>query len=190
MVKAIIFDCFGVLVTEAWLPFKQKHFGHDPALLEHATRISHQADRGLISRQEAISQTAELAGITPAEFTDAIGHNVPNEELFDYLRQLKACYKIGFLSNISDDYLHQIFNEEHLALFDGMELSYKTGVIKPSAGAYGNAATGLGVEAGECVMIDDQPGNVEGARRAGMQAVLYKNMDQLKQDLPPLLKAS
>lgn len=190
MVKAVIFDCFGVLVTEAWLPFKQKHFGHDPELLEQVTQISHRADKGLIDRQSAISQTAELAGITPAEFVRAIGQNVPNEELFDYLRELKPHYKIGFLSNISDDYLHQLFDKDHLELFDHLELSYKTGIIKPSALAYENAAAGLGVAAEECIMVDDQPGNVAGAERAGMQAVLFKNTSQLKEELAPLLEAS
>jgi hypothetical protein len=97
MVKAIIFDCFGVLATEAWLPFKAKYFGHDPELMERVSDISHQADKGLISREAAIQATAELAGISPAEFSRAIGRNVPDEELFAYLRELKPYYKLGFL---------------------------------------------------------------------------------------------
>jgi FMN phosphatase YigB (HAD superfamily) len=189
MVKAIVFDCFGVLVTEGWLPFKKKHFSHDKELFDKVTEISHQADKGLIERDDAINQIAESAGITAKQFRDEVFNNVPNEELFDYLRELKPHFKLGFLSNISDDYLHQIFADGHLSLFDHLELSYKTGVIKPSAGAYENAAAGLGVAVNECVMVDDQERNITGAHEAGMQAVLYKNVSQLKEDLAALLKA-
>lgn len=188
MVEAIIFDCFGVLVTEGWLPFKQKYFGHDRDLFDKVTDIGHQADKGLIDRVDAIRQTAELAGISPEQFREEVFNNVPNDELFEYLRELKPSYKLGFLSNISDDYLHQLFKDEHLSLFDHMELSYKTGVIKPLAGAYENAAAGLGVAVNKCVMVDDQERNVAGAREAGMQAILYKNVSQLRNELEPLLR--
>lgn len=188
MVKAIIFDCFGVLATEGWLPFKSKYFGDNPELFARATEIGHQADKGLMDRGEAVRQTSELAGVTPAEFLDEVGRNVPNEELFSYMKELKPGYRLGFLSNISDNYLHQIFPDDHLALFDHLELSYKSGVIKPEAGAYRNAAAGLGLEPAECVMVDDQERNVAGAREAGMKAVLYKNVDQLREDLAPLLE--
>jgi HAD superfamily hydrolase (TIGR01509 family) len=189
MAKAVIFDCFGVLATEAWLPFKKEHFGHDAALMERVTDISHQADKGLISQEDAVRQTAELAGITQAEFRQAIGGNVPDEELFDYLRELKPDYKLGFLSNISDDYLHKMFTPEHLSLFDAITLSYKSGYIKPEPEAYKNAAGQLGVTIGECVMVDDQERNITGAREAGMQAVLYKDVGQLRRELGSMLQA-
>ena len=32
MVKAIVFDCFGVLATETLAPFREKYFGSDPQL--------------------------------------------------------------------------------------------------------------------------------------------------------------
>jgi HAD superfamily hydrolase (TIGR01549 family) len=189
MIRAVIFDCFGVLTTEAWLAFKAQHFGHDPSLMQRVTEISHQADRGLISLDDAVQQTAELAGISADEFRRANGGNVPNQELFDYLKLLKPKYKLGLLSNISDDYLQQIFKPEQLSLFDGIELSYKTGVIKPQPGAYENAANRLGFTVEECVMVDDQERNVTGAREAGMKAVLYENFVQFKTELEKLLAA-
>jgi FMN phosphatase YigB (HAD superfamily) len=189
MIRAVIFDCFGVLATEAWLAFKTQHFGHDPKLMKQVTDISHQADRGLISLDDAVQQTAELAGISPDEFRRAKGGNVPNEELFAYLNTLKPKYKLGLLSNISDDYLRKIFEPEQLAMFDGIELSYKTGVIKPQASAYENAAKRLGLPVEGCVMVDDQQRNVTGALEAGMKAVLYENFEQFRAELEKLLAA-
>lgn len=187
MTKAIIFDCFGVLATEAWLPFKAKHFGHDPDLMDQVNHISWQADRGLISRREAIAATAELAHITPAEFSQAINRNVPNEALFDYIRQLKQKYKIGLLSNVSDDYFQEIFTKEQLGLFDAISMSFKNGHIKPEPQAFEIIAEELGVAISECVFIDDNERNIVGAKATGGRAVLYKDFEQLKPELEKLL---
>ena len=188
MIKAIIFDCFGVLTTEAWLPFKAKYFGHDPELMDEVDDISMQANMGLISREEAMQGTSKLAGLTPAEAFNAIDRNVPNEELFDYIRELKADYKLGILSNISDNRLHQIFEPDQLALFDTIILSFKEGFIKPQPEAFKAAAEQLGIETSECVLIDDQERNISGAKSTGMKAILYKDVEQLKRELEPLLK--
>jgi len=189
MIKAVIFDCFGVLATEAWIPFKAKYFGHDPKLMSEVNNISWQANRGLISREEAIRDTAKLAGITPKEFVEAIDLNVPDEELFAYIRELKAKYKLGLLSNIAGDYLHMIFSPDHLALFDAISLSFKKGFIKPQAQAFETIAKELGVEPEACVFIDDQKRNIDGAIKAGMSALLYHGAAQLRQELGALLKA-
>jgi FMN phosphatase YigB (HAD superfamily) len=188
MVKAIVFDCFGVLATEAWLPFKAKYFADNRDLYEQASDIAKQANRGLISHQDFIAQAAELAGIGYDEASAYISRNVADEELFSYLRELKKKYKLGFLSNIAGNYLHMIFSDEQLALFDIVELSYKSGYIKPEAGAYENMAKRLDVAIGETVLVDDSQRNITGAEQAGMQAILYSDVEQLKLELRPLLK--
>jgi len=187
MTKAIIFDCFGVLATEAWLPFKAKYFGHDPDLLAQVEAISWQANRGIIRRDTAIQQTAKLAGLAVEDVIQAIDRNAPNEELFAYIRELEKEYKIGLLSNIAGNFLYQIFTDEHLALFDVVSLSFEKGYAKPQARAFETIAEELDVEPAECVLVDDQERNITGAREAGMKAILYKNVPQLKKDLAKLL---
>jgi putative hydrolase of the HAD superfamily len=44
-------------------------------------------------------------------------------------------------------------------------------VAKPDPRIYRIAAERLEVETGDCLFVDDQPGFVEGARAAGMDAV-------------------
>lgn len=187
MIKAVVFDCFGVLVTEAWLPFKAKYFGDDPALMDQATEISHRANSGLISQADFINQVAELAGVTPDEVSAFISRNVPDEKLFEYIKELKTDYKIGFLSNIAADYLRRMFSAEQLELFDDISLSFEHGFVKPQPEAYQRAAEGLGVPIEQAIMVDDQERNVTGAREAGMQAILYKDFDQFNAELKELL---
>lgn len=189
MIKAIIFDCFGVLATEAWLPFKAKYFGHDSDLYEQASQLSHRADTGQINYREFLSEVARLANITPEKAHSEIARNAPNEELFQYLGKLKKQYKLGMLSNVAAGYMENIFTPDQLALFDSINRSYESGFIKPQGQAYTIAADDLGFDVSECILIDDQERQVTGAREAGMQAILYENTEQLKQDLPKLLQA-
>lgn len=190
MIKAILFDCFGVLATDAWLPFKKQYFGNDPKLYRQASDLVSQANSGLIDYETFISSVADLAGVDSATVHRAITRNVPNDELFDYIRELKQDYKIGFLSNIAGDRLKQIFTADQLALLDVIELSYKTGFIKPQAEAYRNIAQQLGVAVDECVFVDDQERQVAGAHQIGMPAILYQDFEQFRTSLDRLLKTT
>ena len=189
MAKAIIFDCFGVLTSEGWLPFKAKYFGNNPELYDQATQLIRQANSGLMSQEHFIASVAKLAGITPAEAQNSIRKNVPNEPLLKYIQQLKLKYKIGLLSNVASNFLDQLFTSDQLNLFDEISLSYVTKALKPQARAFELIADRLNVRLNEAVLIDDQYANVTGARSIGMQAVLYQgDVNQFKQELEKLLE--
>ncbi|MEO7364095.1 MAG: HAD-IA family hydrolase, partial [Candidatus Saccharimonadales bacterium] len=186
MIRAIIFDCFGVLTTDAWLPFKNQHFGHDPELLSQATDLNKQADGGLISTAEFIRNIAELAQMPEQRVLHIVTNNVANGELFELVTELKSDYKIGLLSNASMNYLSDLFTDEQIALFEVTALSYQTNFVKPMAEAYLDIAERLDVVPSECVLIDDQERFVTGAREAGMQAIWYHDNDQLQAELSTL----
>jgi putative hydrolase of the HAD superfamily len=48
-----------------------------------------------------------------------------------------------------------------------------TGILKPDARAYALCTDQLGVAPTECVFVDDQMRNVDGARSAGMLALWF-----------------
>jgi HAD superfamily hydrolase (TIGR01509 family) len=187
MIRAIIFDCFGVLTTDAWLPFKNKFFAQDEALMARASELNKQSDAGFISYQSFLDEIGAMAGMTGSEVKLAISNNIPNIELFDYLRQLKDDYKIGLLSNASDDWLENLFTPEQAALFDAQALSYETHYSKPASEAYKTIADRLNVAVGDCIFIDDQERFVSGASEAGMFGIYFKDNAQLKIELDRLL---
>lgn len=188
MVRAIIFDCFGVLVTEGWLSFKQRYFGKDAALEQEATDLRRQVDAGLMSYGEFAERIATLAGVTQGAFRAAIEQNAPNEELFDYIEgRFKPRYKIGLLSNAASNRLESLFGARRAEMFDEVALSFETGAIKPDARAYAEIAAKLGVEPAECIFVDDQERHISGARDAGMQAVLYEDFGQFKGEIELIL---
>jgi HAD superfamily hydrolase (TIGR01509 family) len=43
---------------------------------------------------------------------------------------------------------------------------------------------------GECIFVDDRSLNVESARRAGMRAIQYQNVEQLREELHRTLTMS
>lgn len=188
MILAIIFDCFGVLTTEGWLPFKQKYFGHDPQLLQQATDLSKRLNSGNLSYGEFLDSVADLASVPTADARSALERNVANEELFAYIHtRLQGRYKLSILSNAGGKTLRELFTSEQLQPFEEAELSFETGYVKPDPRAYENAASNLGVAPQQCVFIDDQERHCTAARDLGMKAICYQDFEQFKRELEPML---
>lgn len=187
-IEAIIFDCFGVLAVDGWLPFKQRYFGADSAVLEEVSELNRQTDAGLLPYDDFVTIIAEKAGVEPATFRQAIEQTVVNDELLDYIAtELKPNYKIGMLSNVAGHWLEQKFSDQHRQLFDGTILSAQTGYIKPDPRAYQAVLDQLGIEPAAAVFVDDREGNCSGARAIGMHAIRYQSLPQFKRELTEVL---
>lgn len=188
MIKAIIFDCFGVLCNDGWLPLKRQYFGHDQALFEQAGDLNRQVDAGLADYQVFLQTIADLAGISPAEVRRRIEANPPNQELFDYITsELKPNYKLGLLSNAGANWLDDLFSQTQIDLFDAVALSYETGVTKPQPEAYRIIARRLEVAPEDCLFIDDQPAFCEAAEAVGMTALAYHSVEKLRAEAARVL---
>lgn len=183
-VQAVIFDCFGVLASDGWLKFKREFFGDAPNKMERATELNHMLDAGLMDYRDFLHEVGSLAGVAAVDLERRMKSVVANDELFLFIQEhLKPQYKIGLLSNVSDDWLFSLFSPDQRAVFDATALSHELGVIKPNPLAYETIALRLGVPESACVFLDDQPQNVTGARDVGMQAVHFKNLDQATDEL-------
>ena len=80
----------------------------------------------------------------------------------------------------------EFFLELRYEMFDVPIFSCAEGACKPQKEIYEISARKLTAPAGGCVLIDDKPAFVDGARRAGMQGIVYENLAQVKQDLVTL----
>jgi epoxide hydrolase-like predicted phosphatase len=189
-VKAIIFDCFGVLVEASLEPFCRKYFGNDANKIAQVKFLDTQANSGLMTYMAFVAELARLANISVDEAQQFLDSNPANEELLTYIRDiLKPHYKIGVLSNASDNWLAELFTPGQLKLFDDVVLSFEHGLIKPDPAIFRLAAQRLGVQLAECIFIDDIPRYCNGAARAGMQSICYESVPQLKAALANLVLA-
>lgn len=187
-IKAIIFDCFGVLVGSGLEPFLYDFFRDDPAKMEAAHELDHKANMGHISYGQLIDAYSELSGVTADEVRRRLDENPPNRLLLNYIEtELKPNYKIGMLSNAADNWLKELFTHDQLALFDEVVLSCEVGMIKPDERIFELAAIRLEVLPEECVMVDDIERYAVAAHDAGMQALHYQSFDVFKYELEDLL---
>ncbi len=185
MVKAIVFDCFGVLTEDGWLAFV--HQWVTPDTLDAANYLNHQLDVAMIAYPDFLDQIAVLTGASKDEVNKMIRrYHHRNAALLTYITQLKKHYKIGLLSNIGGNYLAEFLTKEDLTLFDAMSLSCETGFLKPNSEAYQDICTKLDTLPEEAIFIDDREGYCEGARTVGLQAVHYTGVSALRRELAKL----
>jgi HAD superfamily hydrolase (TIGR01549 family) len=190
MVRAIIFDCFGVIITDALKLVIDELDTENSVLSQQIMDIIHANNRGLLDNRASNEQIAGLLGIGVDEWRSRIEHGeAKDDHVLAYARELKGReYKTALLSNIGRESLSRRFTKEELqADFDVVVASGDVGVMKPDPAIYIHTAKLLGVEPDECVMIDDREAHCIGARAVGMQAVCYDNLRDARQTLEQLL---
>ena len=187
MVKGIIFDCYGVLVHGS-LQYLRSLAPDRNGLLAF-NDLTHAADQGYVSQAEYIEQASQLLGKSKHEIHDIIvGREMRNQQMVDYVTELHSKFKVAILSNIGRGSIHRLFSDVELSgLFDAVILSSEVGMTKPGIEIYEYAADRLSLSTDMCVMVDDTSVNVEGAQMAGMQGILFKDMEQVKRDIEQLV---
>lgn len=95
-------------------------------------------------------------------------HIAGMEELICDLKE--EGYGVYLLSNAGESFARYEAQLPARACFDGMVVSCYEHVVKPDARIYRTLLERFGLEAGECLFVDDTPRNVLGARRVGMRA--------------------
>ena len=77
---------------------------------------------------------------------------------------------------------------EQEKLFDVVMLSGNEKFAKPDKEIFALVCERLGVALDEAIMIDDMQNNCDVAKNLGMQAICYKDFEQLQSEINPLLK--
>jgi len=185
MTEAIVFDCFGVLITDALETMVAKVRDDQPEVAKQIVDIVRATAWGHISRQDSSETIAALLGIPMNEYFNRLKQGeIKNEELLRYITELRGRYKTALLSNISIGGLAVRFTAEELAQhFDVVVASGELGCAKPDAQIYQITAERLGIPLSKCVFIDDRVDYCEGSRAAGMPAIVYTSNGQLLGEL-------
>ena len=188
--RAVIFDCFGVLTTDGWKQLREEFFAHDNAKMQHAIDIDKAVNAGYINYDEFIAEIVRMSGLSERDVRDRLNGSMPNKMLFEYIRdELKPDYKIGMLSNAAGDWLNELFEPWQVRLFDEAVLSYQVGAVKPEPAMYQAVLERLGVMPEESVFIDDSERYVAAAQDLGMQGIYHQDTNQTIAKLKELLHA-
>lgn len=174
MARGVIFDCFGVLYGTSFDRIKAMA---PPDRVADVADLHNQVDYGFIDQSDYIAGVAEIMEQTPEEIAAIIRQeHVQNADLLEYIRTLRQSHKVALLSNVGRGGFDGVFTEQELEdTFDAVVLSFEEGIIKPHPHIFQVAALRLGLQPGDCMMVDDIESNVEGARAAGLTAQLHTN---------------
>ncbi len=197
-IKAVLWDLGGVILrTEDW---SARHDWEAELGLERGElhRLVFEGEQGrlaalgLSDAEQVWSSIGKKLSLSAARLArlreDFWSGDRLDGRLTEIIRSLRPAYKTGLLSNAWPDVRHLLEGNWKLAdAFDVIVLSCEVGIVKPDPRIYQLALDELKLTAGEVVFIDDFQRNIEGARRAGMQAILFKDFDQAVEALNRLL---
>jgi glucose-1-phosphatase len=186
MIRGIIFDCFGVLY--------QGSIAHLQELAPVSKRaelanLSLSSDYGFLSREEYLAQISELLGKSTTDIEAIMqADHIRNEALIAYVRSLRPMYKVAMLSNVGRGVIERLFSADELAeLFDVVVLSSEVGMVKPDVKIFNFTSDKIGILAEDCLMVDDLEININAARQAGMQGVVFTTTHEFISAIPTLL---
>jgi len=108
---------------------------------------------------------------------------VPREDMFSMAARLrKNGYKTALLSN-TEAVAMQYFYQLQYDMFDVLVFSCAEGTRKPEKKIYELTIQRLGSRPGQSVFIDDKPEYINGAKEAGLNTILFENINRLKNAL-------
>src|SRR5665213_497026 len=124
MIKAIIFDCYGVLTKSTWQEFWSSL--PTPNMREQARVLNRAYDGAVISEEDFSTKLQSLTKRSKSEIQKIFFDEDPskNTELIDYIRTLKPKYKTAILSNIATSWVEDyLLTDDEKELFDAMVFS-------------------------------------------------------------------
>jgi len=195
-IKVFLFDLGGVLLDVDYhktiTAFAQLGVANPSELYNQfgQNQLFDQYEKGEVSSDYFIQQLKPLTndGVSEAQVIEAwnamIG-DFPIEKL-DFITRLSKHHKCFLLSNTNQIHLEKVVvNLKHTPyekledLFVKCFYSHLIGKRKPDVDTFNWVINQMGVKAGETLFIDDSPQHINGAKKAGLQTVYYKETADL-----------
>jgi epoxide hydrolase-like predicted phosphatase len=200
-VRAVIFDLGGVLVRTEDRTLRTQlaeRLGltyNELSALIFDSPSAHQATKGEITAAEHWEAIQEALSVPQDEIIKVKqgfwGGDRLDENLVNYLRDLRPQYKTALLSNAWDDLRQMLEGEWKIDdAFDEIIISAEVGLAKPDPRIYQRVIADLDVVPAEAVFVDDFPENVAGASLQGLHAIHFNDSDQALRDLSHLLETN
>ena len=195
MYKNVIFDLGGVMVDFAPKDFLLERFCNT-AVEEKVYRLTfgsktwQQLDAGLCTRSEGnhAMLTAAQAEHCAFEVQEVLENWTSilhlRRRMVELVRRLKNHgYCVYYLSNIPEDTLNLLMSRGLEGVFDGGVASCHVHINKPDPRIYKCLLDQYGLNASECIFIDDSRANVQTAFQLGMNSI------HMKDSVDPLVRS-
>jgi dTDP-4-dehydrorhamnose reductase len=164
-IDALLIDCVGALMTgRTWLPLNDQ--------LEQIDQACAAATNG----PEFWKTAADILGIGDADLPELYNRiafrYAPNPTVWRRLRYWRARYRLALVNNGPAATFRLWVRKYGLDdVFDVLANSEEMGVRKPEREFFLRVANQLGTTPNRCILLDDDPTNVEAARHYGLRAI-------------------
>jgi len=192
--KVPVFDLGNVVVRVEFSPFIRWMAEHsqekDEARIRglHDSSLYYDFEFGNISAAEFIERTRKLVSgeFSDNEFAAAFCEIFPGtvDGVPELLQELGQQREIFCLSNTNE--LHLAHIQQEFPVMRGFQKVYSSFELrkrKPYPAIYKSIADRIGTETKNLVFFDDVEANVEGARKAGVEAHLFTTVDDIRRVL-------
>ncbi|MBQ9748844.1 MAG: HAD family phosphatase [Clostridia bacterium] len=183
MIKHMIFDCGKVLVTydEVYIASYFTENAEDAELLGRvgmARKYWDAFDQGTL-------EVEDYKRAVKAELPERLHENI--DRLYDgwidhcdpipgmdaIVRGVKEYCDVYLLSNFNKKLRNELYKIPVLADFDALVISAEIGMTKPSEGIYRYLLDTYGLDADECLFVDDNAANIAGCEAVGIRGYLF-----------------
>lgn len=192
--RAIVFDFTGVMAGnpnyEAVSQFLCESFRFTQTEFKKANLRKQQATKSGKTEEEFWLGLANEQGIIlphhwPHQLRSVIKNAIRVDSemylLVDQLREKQI--PIALLSNINEKLSKLVRECQLYDPFNPCLLSHEIGVAKPDPKAYQILLKRLNLPAKDIVFIDDKSENVNVAKKLGLDAIVFRSADQIRQEL-------
>ena len=194
MIKNLIFDFGKVLVDYDFVSFFSKYIPDAERCKAFTPVIYNERLQLLLDREERpFDEIMEDIVNENKEYEKEIRFFIERypelvtkeiDGMGDLLRRLKAeGYKLYGLTNWCSKVHITISQFDIFTLLDGWVISSEEKVVKPEPEIYQRLFDRYGLEPSECVFTDDREENIEGARRMGMDGIVFVDGKQYEEEL-------
>ena len=194
MIKNLIFDFGKVLIDYDFSLTANRFFQNsedgeeffrifsEPKFIEKCDLEFEPFDEIIDEAKIQYPQYAEALQLFTVHYADFVTGEIPGmKELLTRLKNegfklyglTNWCSKIREIMEIYD-----IFN-----LLDGSIISAEEHLIKPDPAIYLRLCEKFHLNPSECLFADDKPENIEGAKKVGMQGIVFVSAEQYEKEL-------
>jgi HAD superfamily hydrolase (TIGR01509 family) len=190
-IESVIFDWGGVLIDDL-RPGLLKYCANTFGLAQEDYAPTHdlfldEFHKGLVSEEVFWQKVCERLNKpmpeVPSLWTEAFkSAYVPRPEVFSLASTLRRSgYKTALLSNTELPTVEFCRGFDY-DMFDMLVFSCVEGTMKPERRIYEITLERLGTEARRSVFVDDRDDYVQGAKEAGINAIIFENLEQVKSE--------
>lgn len=190
MIKCIFFDVGGVLIDHVFTYLFHEIVKNNDIDYYYFTDLI-KADyndtlNGKISETELFEKIIKQFNLK--EDLSIINSEVDNLfiplKTLEIVDKLKGNYKLGVISDMGRDWAKERVEKLDLnSRFEEIIFSSDVGVRKPNKKIFQYALNKFDFKPAECLFIDDQQKNIDGAKAVGMQGIVFESPQQLEEEL-------